>query len=176
MHPLFARAGDCSRRGIADSPGARRRRYGPRQPGRAGAVLTVRLPVTAEDHLFGRAVVHPRQVRAAGGMRPSSGAAPPARGTAPLCQYPASLVAPRFAAFSSLLPAGLDAFVPAGMETIVSSQLGRDDRAAAGGWLSRRAARRLVGGKRRRGVHPQRGDGVLRREAQRQRDQHRSQV
>jgi len=44
---------------------------------------------------------------------------PPA-GTAPRCQYPASLLAPRFAAFSSLLPAGLDAFVPAGMEAIVS--------------------------------------------------------
>ena len=39
-----------------------------------------------------------------------------------LCDLSASLLAPRFAAFSSLLPAGLDAFVPAGMEAIVSSQ------------------------------------------------------
>ncbi len=96
-------------------------------------------------------------------MRPSRGAAPPARGrsvTLPVSAR-ASLLAPRFAAFSSLLPAGLDAFVPAGMEAIVSSQPRRDGRAAAGGWLSRLAARRLVGGKRRRGVHPQRGDCVL---------------
>jgi hypothetical protein len=47
---------------------------------------------------------------------------PPA-GTVSVCRSArASLPAPRFAAFSSLLPAGLDAFVPAGMEAIVSSQ------------------------------------------------------
>jgi hypothetical protein len=84
-------------------------------PAGAGTVLTMRLPVTTEDHLSGRAVVHPRQVRAGAGMRPSPGLRRPPAGTAPL-------PAPRFAAFSSLLPAALDAFVPAGMEAIVSSQ------------------------------------------------------
>ena len=104
--------------------GGRRRHHGPRQPGRAGAVLTVRLPVATEDHLSGRAVADPRQVRAAGGMRPSPGLRRRRRwhsATLPVSAR-ASLPAPRFAAFSSLLPAGLDAFVPAGMEAIVSSQ------------------------------------------------------
>ena len=45
----------------------------------------------------------------------------------------ASLSAARFPAFSSFLPAGLDAFVPAGVEAIVSSQPWRDDRAWASG-------------------------------------------
>jgi hypothetical protein len=90
-------------------------------PAGAGTVLTVRLPVTTEDHLSGRAVVHPRQVRAAGGMRPSPGLPRGHSATLPVSAR-ASFPAPRFAAFSSLLPAGLVAFVPAGMEAIVSSR------------------------------------------------------
>jgi len=42
-------------------------------PARAGTVLTVRLPVTAEYHLSKRTVVHPREMRASGGMRPRPG-------------------------------------------------------------------------------------------------------
>ena len=100
-------------------------------------------------------------------------AAPPGRGptaTVPVSAR-ASLPAPRLPALSSFLPAGIDAFVPMGMEAIVSSQLRGDGHTAASGRLSRLAA-----GQRLRGVHPQRGDGVLHREAQRQRDQHRSQA
>ena len=62
----------------------------------------------------------------------------------------------------SFLPSGLDAVVSASMKPVVSSKLGRDDR-AAGGWPGRLAA-----AERLPGVHPQPGDGVLRGEAQRQ--------
>jgi hypothetical protein len=57
-------------------------------PPGAGTVLTVRLPVTTEGHLSGRAMVHPRQVSAGGGMRPSPGLRRPPAGIAPLCRYP----------------------------------------------------------------------------------------
>jgi hypothetical protein len=51
----------------------------------------------------------------------------------------------------------------------VGSGLGRDGRTAANGRLG--PGSRLAPGERRRGVHPRRGDGVLARDAQGQRDQ-----
>jgi hypothetical protein len=68
--------------------GGRRRHHGPRQPGRGRHRTDRAAPVTTEDHLSGRAVVHRRQVRAAGGMRPSPGLRRPPAGTAPLCRCP----------------------------------------------------------------------------------------
>jgi hypothetical protein len=52
----------------------------------------------------------------------------------------------RFPALVSFLPAGVDAFVPAGADLVVRGKPGRDDRAAGGGWLGR-----LATGQRRRG-------------------------
>ncbi len=76
----------------------------------------------------------------------------------------------RFPALWSFPPTGMDAFLPAGVGSIVSSKLWRD-HAAVVGWLSRLAAGRGLSA-----VHPRRGDGVLRCEAQRERDQYCSQV
>ena len=42
-------------------------------PARAGTILTVRLPVTTEDHLSERPWCMPRQVPAGAGLRPSRG-------------------------------------------------------------------------------------------------------